>query len=266
MEFKIERAINPNIGKYDKHDIALAQDFAKKIYAEFGEFVKAIVLFGSSARHKATGGDIDVLVVVDDVTFKLSAEMVEAYRIITEKIMLKVSKRLHITTLRFTAFWEYVRVGDPIGVNILRDGIPLYDTGFFNPIQMLLEQGKIRPTQESIWSYFSRAPSTLYNSKWHLLQAALDLYWAVIDSAHAALMSLGEIPPTPSHVADLIDEKMVKRGIVHKRYSEIMRSFYKLSRMILHREIKEISGQEYDRYYKEASDFVDKMKNFIEKK
>lgn len=266
MEFKIEKAINPNLGKYDNKDLDLAYQFAKKIYQEFKELVKAVVVFGSSVRGKNVKGDIDVLIVIDDLSVKLSQELLEAYRVITEKTMLKVSKRLHITTLKFTTFWEHVKSGDPIAINILRDGVALIDTGFVEPLQALLRQGRIRPTKESVWTYFSRAPATLQNSKWHLLQATLDLYWAVIDASHAALMSLGVIPPSPSHVADLLEEKLVKKKKIPKKIANTMRHFYKLSRMILHREIKEITGAEYDTYYEEAKAFVDHMKKFIEEK
>ncbi len=68
----------------------------------------------------------------------LTPEFVETYRIIVEKLALKHSKRLHITTLKLTNFWEYMRVGDPIGLNILRTSLPLYDVGFFEPLQQLL--------------------------------------------------------------------------------------------------------------------------------
>jgi hypothetical protein len=44
-----------------------------------------------------------------------------------------------------------------------------------------------------------------------------------------------------------------------------MRNFYRLSRMILHREIKDIKGEEFDRYYNDANDFVERIKKFIEK-
>jgi predicted nucleotidyltransferase/uncharacterized protein (UPF0332 family) len=265
MEFKIENQKNPNLENYNKEDFDKAFEFAKEITKEFGTLVKAVVLFGSAARKKVVTGDIDVLIVVDDVTVTLSAEMVEAYRIIVEKLLAKISKRIHVTTLKFTSFWEYIRVGDPIGINILRDGIPLIDAGFFEPVQALLFQGRIRPTQESVWTYYSRSPAALQNSKWHLLQATVDLYWAVIDASHAALMSVGEIPPSPSHVADLLDEKLVKTGKLEKRYIEIMRNLYALSKSILHREIQEVSGKEFDKYFDDAKTYCDRMKIFIEK-
>ncbi|MCJ7757484.1 MAG: hypothetical protein MUP24_05005, partial [Gillisia sp.] len=84
------------------------------------------------------GSDIDILIIIDDVRAELTAEFVEAYRVIVEKIAFKISKKLHITTLKLTNFWDYTRAGDPIVINMLRDGIPLMDYGFFEPLQILL--------------------------------------------------------------------------------------------------------------------------------
>ncbi len=265
MKFSLKKQ-KVGVASYKKEDFDIAYEFSKKIYEEMKDLVKATVLFGSSARKTSSQGDIDVLVIIDDLTVRLTPELTEAYTLITEKIIAETSNMLHITTLKLTAFWEYIRSGDPVIINMLRDGIALLDTGFFEPIQVLLKQGRIRPTHESVWAYFAKAPSTLYNSKWHLLQATIDLYWAVIDAAHAALMKLGEIPPTPEHVADMMQIHMVNKGLISKKYADTMRKFYNLSRMINHREIKEISGKEYDSYYKEAQDFVYKIREFIEEK
>lgn len=267
MDFRIHERKKQNEQRYKNEDLELAREFTKKIYKEFGNLLKAVVLFGSQTRGTTSPhSDIDLLVIVDDVSIILTSEMVEAYRIITEKTLLHTSTRIHVTTMKLTSFWEYIRSGDPIGVNILREGVALIDTGFFDPLQLLLFQGRIRPSEESIWTYFTRAPRTLQNSKWHLLQATIDLYWAVIDAAHAALMRLGEVPPSPEHVADILHEKMVKKKLLHERYVHIMREFYKLTKMIVHREIKEISGEEYDRYAREAQDFVETMRAFIDQK
>jgi uncharacterized protein (UPF0332 family) len=223
------------------------------------------VLFGSSARKTATPhSDVDVMVLLDDLSISMTQDFADAYRIITQRIIMKVSRRLHIVTLRITSFWEYMKNGDPIGINILRDGICLYDTGFFEPMQILLKKGRVRPTAESIWTYYQKAPATLTNSKWHIMQATIDLYWAVIDSAHAALMSRDAIPPTPEHVADMLDELLVNKGLLEKKYSKIMRSMYERAKAIMHREIHEIRGSEFDRYLEEANDFVERMKVFID--
>lgn len=266
MDFTIEERKHPNIRNYTTQDYKLADKFAKEMKKELGEFLKSSILFGSSARREKPiyERDIDVLMLVDDLTLVLSPEVVEAYRVITERTASKVSKRLHVTTMKLTNFWEYVRNGDPLAVNMLRDGVPLLDTGIFEPLQMLLFQGRIRPTRESMYVYFARAPATLVNADWHVMQAVLDLYWAVIDSAHAALIRVGEIPPSPSHIADLVYEKLYKKKLVSKKAPKTMEFFYRLSRKIIHREIQKITGKEYDQYKTEAEAFVKEMKKVVE--
>ena len=266
MEFKIEKKANENIHLYPTDDVKVAHNFASKLHLELADFLKGIILFGSTVRREATAkSDIDVLVVTDDVAFQLTDALVETYRVIVENVIGQVSRKLHVTSMTLTSFWEYAKAGDPVVVNVLRDGVALYDTGFFDPLQRLLKQGRIRPSEESIWRYFGRAPRTILNSRWHLLQATLDLYWAVIDAAHAALMKKNIIPPTPDHVADILDKALVKKGLLEEKYVQTMKKFYKLSKMITHREIKEIKGPEYENYFKEASDFVQRMKVLIEK-
>ena len=270
MKFKIEKLKHPNISKYKQAELKIAREFGNEVLKELKEYIKAIVLFGSTVKPEETivGGehDIDILIIVDDLSVRITPEFVEAYRIIVEKTAMKHSKRLHITTLKFTNFWEYMRIGDPIGINMLRSGLPLYDTGFFEPVQVLLRNGRIKPTQESIWTYFAKAPTTLKNSRWHLLQATLDLYWGVIDSAHAALMAVGEIPPSPSHVSILMEKALVKPKLIPKKYVQTMEKFYGLSKMIVHRQLQEVKGEEYEQYYKEAEEFIEIMRQLIEKK
>ena len=44
-----------------------------------------------------------------------------------------------------------------------------------------------------------------------------------------------------------------------------MRQFYDLNKKITHRQIQEISGQEYEKLYTQADLFVRRMKTIIEK-
>lgn len=266
MRFPVTPRDLANISKYSTEDINIARNFAKRVNDEFGNFVRAVVIFGSVARREGIKGkDIDVLVVVDDVSVNLSPELIQTYRIIVEKAVADISTRIHVTTLKFTSFWEYAKVGDPVAINILRDGVALLDTGFFDPLQLLLLRGRIRPTPEAVWTYYMRSPTTIHNSKWHVLQATVDLYWAVIDSAHAALMREGEIPPSPSHVAELMQKTLVPKGL-QKKQVDTMRFFYEVYKKIIHRDVKNISGKQYDSYLKRAESFVGSMKKYIERK
>jgi predicted nucleotidyltransferase/uncharacterized protein (UPF0332 family) len=265
MEFNIQKRGVSDTSKFEKEVIQLAREFSKRLYKEFGGFLKAVVLFGSQAR-KQKGRDIDMLVVVDDVSMVLGEEVVQAYRIIVEKAIARVSTRLHVTTLRLSSFWEYVRSADPIAINMLRDGVALIDTGFWDPVKFLLYQGRIRPTNESIWAYFMKAPNALHSSKGNIARAFLDLYWAVVDSAHAALMAVGEIPPTPEHVPTLLKEKLVKKKLVPASAPIVSKEFYTLMKRIEHREVKTISGKQYDVFLKKAEQFVEQMHKVVKDK
>ncbi len=265
MEFKVPKQHPINTEKYSKDVQDLAYDFSKQLLKEMKDFIKGIVLFGSAARKRQKSHDIDILVLINDLDVVVTRELIEGYRIITSKIVKDVSEKLHVTTLRYTTFWEYIRAGDPVGVNMLRDGIALYDTGFFAPLQKLLYSGRIRPSAESIWTYYSRAPRSVESAKGRLLQAAVDLYWAVIDASHAALMRLGEVPPSPEHVPDLLNEKLVKAGLLEKKYPGICREFTHLSKNIIHRELTSLSGEQFDHYLKLAEEYVTRMREIIEK-
>lgn len=267
MEFNIkERENNKNKEAYPKESLDIAYEFSKKIYKEIGTYLKAVVLFGSTARKKQNTFDVDILLILDDVTIQITRELMEAYKIITEKIIYETSKKLHVTTLRLTSFWEYIRAGDPIAVNILRDGVALIDTGFFDPLRILLLEGRIRPTDEAVWTYMKRAPMTIDNSRWHILQATIDLYWAVIDAAHAALMHIGTVPPSPEFVSEMMNQKLVKTKLIDKKYPPVVDKFYHLSKSIMRREIKGITGAEFDEHVKEAEDFVREMERFVKGK
>jgi uncharacterized protein (UPF0332 family)/predicted nucleotidyltransferase len=265
VDFTIETRKRVNAEKFTNQSVDIAHEFSKKIIHELRDFIKAIVLFGSTAKGKTTG-DIDILIIIDDINVILTKELVQTYRIIIEQCVLKTSKKLHITTMKLTSFWEYMRNGDPIALNILRDGVSILDTGFYDPMQRLLMQGRIRPSPESVWNYFNRAPMSLHNAKWHVMQGVVDLYWAVTDSAHAALMKLGCTPESPEKLPELIEERMVKPGHINKKYPRVLKTFYNLSKMITHGEAKEIPGEHFDEYYKEAKEFVEVMQEFINKK
>lgn len=268
MEFEVKKypqkvKINP-----EDADFKLSKKFAESLVKEMKEFVKAVVLFGSSAKQQKTihEKDIDVLIIIDDLIAILTEEVVETYRIITERTASKISKRFHITTMKLTNFWDYVRNGDPIVTNMLRDGYPLFDVGIFEPAQKLLSEGRVIPTKESIWAYYTRAPSTLQASDWHVMQAVLDLYWAVIDSAHAALMTHGQVPPAPDLMGDEIRRVLVNKKFLHKSYANEMDFFYNLSKKITHREIQRINGKEYDDYRKRAVAFMTEMQKIVKAK
>lgn len=270
MEFRLEKRKRNIDIHYPKEEFDIARDFASRIYKEFGTFIKSLVLFGSATKTTklAKEADIDILIILDDVSVNLTRELTQTYRIIVEKILveMKDGERLHVQSMRLSSFWEYVRAGDPVAINVLRYGMALIDTGIFDPLQSLLDNGRIRPTRESIYTYFTMAPASVTRSKEHILSAMVDLYWASVDAAHAALMCLGEIPTSPDHVADMLEEKMVKKGLLKRHYAKVMRNNYDVFKQIIHRQVRDVEGKEYDSFRAQTIEFVNEMRKFIEKR
>ncbi|MFH1637408.1 MAG: hypothetical protein ABIB71_03215 [Candidatus Woesearchaeota archaeon] len=268
MKFDVKKVEKKKLPSgYPEESYNTARKFAELAYKEFGDFINGIILFGSVVRKGAKPQDIDILIILDDVKMVFTEEIVQTYRIVMEKTIAQVDReRLHVQSMKFTNFWEYVRAGDPVAMNILRFGVALVDTGFFSPLQLLLDQGRIRPTKESVYTYFVMAPASITRAKQHMLQATVDLYWSVIDAAHAALMKYGEVPPSPNHVAEMMERTLIKHRKVSKSSAATMKEMYKVFKGITGRSTKEVSGKQYDAYKKKCEAFVKDIKKYIDKK
>jgi len=262
MKFDIQKQEFPVPKDITKESIRLAEKFADKIVDEY-DFVKAAFINRVSLRQQEEAKHLPIIVLIDDVSHHLPKTTIERYLNKVQKFISQISETLHVETMKFSKFWELTKQKEPKLLEILREAVILRDDGFVWPMKSLLAQGRIRPSRESTFTYFIRTTSTLKNSRAHIMQATLDLYWAVIDVGHAVLMKLGEIPPKPSHVANMLEERLVKPKKLDKKYPEILRNFYQLSRKILHKQIQEIKGEEFDTYLKEATDFITTMKRFL---
>src|SRR3989344_7577579 len=96
MKFALKEVDNPNVHRYSSEELQIAYNFSKKAYTEFGNFIKSLIIFGSAARKEVMpGGDIDILIIIDDISLELSPELVETYRIIMEQLIAETSERLH---------------------------------------------------------------------------------------------------------------------------------------------------------------------------
>ena len=255
--FKIsDKSIDEN---YD-----IAYDFATKAYKQFKELIKSVVLFGSVAKDEAkTGSDIDLIIIVDDCAISWDQELIAWYREELEKLLLKQNykKELHINTVTLSAFWEELRAGEPVVINIVRYGQALIDFGgFFDPIKVLLAKGKIRPTPESVFVTLRRAPAHIARAKVNVLGAVENLYWALVDSAHSSLMAANYIPASPEHIGEMLSEAFVKTNKLDKKYVDYYNSFYNLTHSILHGDKKFIKGSEIDFHIQKASEFEGVMR------
>jgi len=247
----------------------IAMDFAEKLYKKFDKMIKFVVLFGSNTKdNKTSGSDIDIIILLDDATVRFDQELILWYREELGKLINSnpYKKELHINTVRLTTWWGDLLRGDPVVYNIIRYGEPLIDFGgFFQPLKVLLYQGKIKSTPEAIYTSLQRAPQHLLRSKQSKMGAVEGVYWAIVDSAHAALMAAKVSPPSPEHIPILLKEKFVDTNMLKMKYVIWYRDLYVLHRKIVHGDISDINGKDLDEWQDRAEEFIRVMAELVKK-
>lgn len=247
----------------DEYDIAY--DFAIKVYKRFNEVIKSVILFGSAAKNEMQkGSDIDIIVIVDDCTIAWDQTLISWYRQELSKIVAgqKYANRLHINTVTLSVFWEEVRNGEPLIINVIRYGQALVDFGgFFDPLKVLLAKGKIRPSVEATYNALRRAPIHIARARVNILGAIESLYWAMVDSSHAALMAAKQAPPSPEHIYDYLTDVFVRKKKLDKKYADYYREVHNLYHNIAHGNIKFITGKEVDDHIEKVIDFEKELRN-----
>ncbi len=257
----------PTLNILKEHDIAY--DFSIKVYEKFNKMIKSIILFGSTAKRIAeSGSDIDLIIIIDDCTVQWDDELTAWYREELGKIISSnpYRKSLHINTVRLSTWWNDLLRGDPVVINIIRWGEAMLDFGgFFNPLKILLQQGKIKSTPEAIYTALERAPMHMLRSKTSILNAIEGLYWACVDSAHAALIAAKQLPPSPEQIAEMLKEQFVDNNLLDAKYVIWYRDLYILAHKILHGAVIEIKGKDIDMWQARTDEFVRVMAQLIKK-
>jgi predicted nucleotidyltransferase len=264
---KINPKKYPTIKLKNERDIAM--DFAEKVYKKFDKLVKSIVLFGSVSKQTSiTGSDIDIIIVIDDASVRFDERTIVWYREELDQIIQNNPYRmdLHINTVKLTTWWTDLYRGDPVLINVLRYGETLIDIGgFFNPLKILLSEGKIRLTPEAIYNCLSRVPFHIQRSRQAELGSIEGCYWAMIDSSQALLMAVKVMPPSPEHIPILLKEKFVDKGLLKLKYVTDLRDLHDLHRRIMHGDLKNIDGKLIDEWQEKADKFFEETIKLIKK-
>ncbi len=252
-----------------KLESEIALDFATKVYELFNKLVKSVILFGSSAKQTSTtSSDIDLIILIDDCSIKWDDELISWYREELDKLLRKnpYQKVLHINTIKLSTWWEDLMIGDPVIINVIRNGEAVIDFGgFFTPLKFLLLNGKIKSTPEAIYSCLERAPLHFLRSKNAELGAIEGLYWAMVDSSHAALISAGVSPASPEHIPLDLKEIFVNTKKLNMKYVVWYRDLLLLHKKISHGEITDLKGIEIDDWQAKTQEFIRVMAELVNK-
>lgn len=273
---KTKKKISKSAKKIDKKNIPtlqlktesdIAMDFATKAYKTFNKIIKSIILFGSTTKKTSSAGsDIDIVIIIDDVSINWDSELIVWYRTELDKILRAnpYKKSLHINTIKLSTWWGDFIKGDPVVINIIRYGEAMIDlAGFFSPLKFLLIKGKIRSTPEAIYNCLQRAPIHIARSKAAELGSVEGLYWAMVDSAHAALIAANVLPPSPEHIPVDLKEKFVNTGRLKMKYVVWYRDLHMLHKEISHGRIKDLKGVEIDAWQERTEEFLNVMAKLV---
>lgn len=250
-----------------KKEKDIAMDFATKVFQKFDKMVKSVVLFGSTVKQtQVAGSDIDIILLIDDASINWNQELIAWYRTELDKIIRAnpYQKSLHINTVKLSTWWEDLIRGDPVVINILRYGEAMIDlAGFFNPLKSLLLKGKIKSTPESIYSALQRAPQHIARSKASELNSIEGIYWAMVDSAHAALIAANMPPASPEHIPIDLKQTFVDNKMLKMKYIVWYKDILMLHKKISHGDVKDIKGVEIDAWQDRAEEFLSVMAQLV---
>jgi len=236
--------------------------FTKAVLDKYGKLVKCVVVMGSVAREEfKPKSDIDVFLVIDDTVEKITGEMHDKIDEDIEKIASGISEVLSVQpSYTLTEFWDYARVCHPIIYNFIKEGIAVYDAGFFMPVKRLLEMGRIPSTREAIESYMEGAPKKLMRAKTvKLLMLAEDCYYAMLNTTQAVLMFMGLAPPVPNKAYDDVKKYLVEPKIIEPQYAEWLKDIIEIRKKIEHKEMMDATGAFVDEWIDKAEKYVEKM-------
>ena len=244
-----------------------AQEFSDKLNEKLGDKVKCVAVWGSVAKGEhGRESDIDTLVILDDT--KLQKDVPDDAK---KKIQKKVTdlaketdERITIQYFPFlTEFWDSLRKGEPLAIEAVRNGEPVYDTGLFMPAKRLLQRGKISGTQESVRKRlkvgaagYKKAEKNVKSSVPHKLEQAM------ASAGQAPIMLAGKNPPAKENVPEVLEEMFVEEGMLEQEYADMAEDLHDFGNKG-EKHPEEVTGEEVDEHLEKTDDFIRRMHQLV---
>jgi predicted nucleotidyltransferase len=241
-----------------------AEEFADKLVDNLGEKVKCVAVYGSVPKGEHTHeSDIDTFVVLDDTKLEKDVPK-EAKNKIRKKVTdlaNETDDRITIQYFSFlTDFWDSIRKGEPLVIQVLRIGEPVYDVGVFMPAKRMLERGKIKSTDEAVKKRlklaaagYKKAEKEVRSSIPHKLEQA------IANAGQAPIMLTGRAPPGKEDVGDVLEEMFVEDdGPLEAEFVEIAHDIDEFSDKA-EKHPDEVDIEELDEMMDRTDDFIRRM-------
>lgn len=244
-----------------------AEEFSEKLVEKLGDKVKVVAVWGSVSKGEhGYDSDIDTLVILDDT--KLQKDVPDDAKKKIQKKVTNLAKetddRITIQYFPFlTEFWDSLRKGEPLAIEAVRNGEPLYDTGIFMPAKRLLERGKISGTQESVRKRlkvgaagYKKAEKEFKSSIPHKLEQAM------ASAGQAPIMLAGRSPPGKEKVPEVLEEMFVEQDMLEQEYVDIAQDIYDFGD-IGEKNPKDVTGEMVEEHLDKTDDFIRRMHQLV---
>jgi predicted nucleotidyltransferase len=243
------------------------------VLKKFEKYIVSYVLAGSMVKGRATEeSDIDTFVVVDDtdVTRMTASELRSRLRgmiwgMAEEAAMAAgVKNKLNIQVYILTEMWDSIRSANAVIFTMLRDGIPLYDRGMFQPWKLLLKQGKITPSPEAVDSFIKYGKQILERTKFKLKEIALeDFFWSTLTPSQGALMLIGIPPPDPRETPEQMKIHFVKPGLLEEKWVKILEEILQFRKDIEHGKIKDVTAKQVEELFEKSEKYLERLDKLV---
>lgn len=277
-KFEFIDAISSSFPLHDKGllgTMRLANIHKTLVLRKFEKYVASYVVGGSLVRGTAgKDSDVDTFVIIDDTDVKRMPrlQLLEKLRgmihdyIKEANALSGVKNVLNVQVYLLTDFWDNVKDANPVMFTFIRDGVPMYDRGTFLPWKLLLQMGKVKPSQEAVDKFMKYGEQNEGLVTRRMLDAMQDIYWGVVTPTQALMMLAGHAPPAPKHmVADvkkvLVDTEKVM-SFSELKFLEKVIKYYKDYE---HGTLKTIPGKVVDELLSESKVFDKKLQEIRKK-
>lgn len=253
--------------KSQKRRMEKAEEFSDKLVDKLGEKVKCVAVWGSVPKGEhGYDSDIDTLVILDDT--KLERDVPDDARNKIKKKVTQLAKdtddRITIQYFPFlTEFWQSLRKGEPLAIEAVRNGEPVYDVGIFMPAKRLLERGKISGTRESVRKRlkmaaggYKKAENSLRSSIPHKLEQAM------ANAGQGPIMLAGGQPPAKENVPDRLEEMFVGKDMLEPEFIEKARKLHDFGNLG-EKESEKVTGEMVEEHLEMTDDFVRRMHELV---
>jgi len=239
------------------------QNFIQQVVRKFGKEIKAMW----AVIHQR---EILLVILVNDIGKERSKierliEKIKLYALkLEEKLKAEIKTSISTDVVLLTEYYEKLLENRLDIFAEVKQAIPLYDTGFFIPIKILVERGEIKGTKESIVKLVDGIRKNLNEVDYLKVDILSDIYSSVIDAAEAALFSRGISFFVPKEIPGLLEKYFLKEKQITKNTLDIFNAIYRLWKDYEHEKIK-IEGKKLDKLIIDAEFFVDQMQQITRK-